>query len=88
LIRYSSSDGFRASPCGAGLQAAADATTRASAIPYLQQAFRLAWPPRATIYIEVVFHFDKLQENQMPLIAWLLGVPLSVVLILMLLGVF
>jgi len=28
------------------------------------------------------------RRNSMPLIAWLLGVPLSVILILMLLGVF
>lgn len=31
---------------------------------------------------------STLQENRMPIIAWLLGVPISVILILMLFGVF
>jgi hypothetical protein len=41
-------------PCGAGLQATTDTTTGASAIPYLQQAFRLAPAALRAAYIEVV----------------------------------
>jgi hypothetical protein len=37
---------------------------------------------------EVSFHLHPFKENRMPLIAWLLGVPISVILILMLFGVF
>ena len=38
--------------------------------------------------IEASFNLQPLKENRMPIIAWLLGVPISVILILLLLGVF
>ena len=37
---------------------------------------------------QVLVPFNPFQEITMPIIAWLLGVPLSVVLLLMLFGVF
>jgi hypothetical protein len=40
------------------------------------------------LYIEASFNPKPLKENRMPIIAWLLGVPISVILILLLLGVF
>lgn len=40
------------------------------------------------LYIEASFNLQPLKENRMPIIAWLLGVPISVILILLLLGVF
>ena len=36
----------------------------------------------------IPFYRHPFKENHMPIIAWLLGVPISVILILMLFGVF
>jgi hypothetical protein len=56
---------------------------RFGALPYRHESDHLASVPHAEIYGGV---FKR--RNNMPLIAWLLGVPLSLVLILMLMGVF
>ena len=54
--------------------------------------FRLRPPSRigghASLHGETKLKIRNLKEKIMPIIAWLLGVPLSVVLLLMLFGVF
>ena len=51
-----------------------------------------AWVPSkvlpGALDIEASFNLQPPKENRMPIIAWLLGVPISVILILLLLGVF
>lgn len=58
-------------------------------MPYLRLARRLSPYLHDGFYIEcassTTAHF---KEKNMPIIAWLLGVPISVILLLMLFGVF
>jgi hypothetical protein len=55
---------------------------------YHQQAFSPAFGWSGTFYSELVLQPTPSKGKTMPIIAWLLGVPISVILILMLFGVF
>jgi hypothetical protein len=52
------------------------------------RACALAQGNKRGAYIELSVPVSFLKEINMPIIAWLLGVPISVILLLMLFGVF
>ena len=59
-----------------------------SVFSYCQKACALAAAQYAMSYLETGIQANVLKEKTMPLIAWLLGVPITVILLLMLFGVF